>query len=125
MGETTRRVLILDDERAICKTLEEFFRARGFVAASAFSGEEALTRLKEGPVDLVLIDILLPGIHGLEVLRHVKQLHPQARVAIITGLEDPELRAKAKTVGADAYITKPFNFSDPVWASLTASAPTP
>ena len=120
MDQTQRRVLIVDDEQAICQVLEQFFAARGFLAVSAFSGERALARLKEGPVDVVLIDILLPGIHGIEVLKSAKQLHPQARVAMITGLKQDELQAQARALGADAYVTKPFNFSDPVWSMLTA-----
>jgi len=123
MDQTQRCVLIVDDEQAICQVLEGFFTARGFSAVSAFSGEQALARMKEGPVDVVLIDILLPGIHGIEVLKSAKQLHPQARVAMITGLKEDELRAQARALGADAYVTKPFNFSDPVWSMLTASAP--
>ena len=122
MGEEqVRRVLIVDDEQAICKILEQFFSARGFSAVAAFSGEQALARLEEESVDVVLIDILLPGIHGMEVLKRTKQLYPRARVAMITGLQqEGELQAQARALGADAYVTKPFNFSDPTWSSLTA-----
>jgi len=122
MAEGPRRVLIVDDERSVCELLEQFFSPRGFSVTSAFSGEEALARLKEEPVDVVLIDILLPGIHGIEVLKQAKQRYPKARVVMITALEDKDLRTRAHTYGADAYVTKPFNFSDPIWAELTATA---
>jgi DNA-binding response OmpR family regulator len=115
-------VLIVDDDQAVTKVLAQFFRAQGFAVATAYSGEEGLTRLEGGPVDLVLIDLLLPGISGFQVLRRAKQLHPKARVVMITGLEEEDLRAKAKAYGADAYVAKPFTFSDPIWASLMAPA---
>lgn len=125
MGQTERRVLIVDDEQAVVQILERFFAARGFSVVSAFSGEQALVRLQEGPFDIALIDILLPGIHGIEILKQTKQHSPKAKVAMITGLEDEELRAKARTHGADAYVTKPFNFSDLVWSMLTGSVYVP
>ena len=118
MDQQARRVLIVDDEQGVCKLLEQFFTARGFSVTSVFSGEQALAWLKSAPVDVVLIDILLPGIHGIEVLKHAKQLHPEARVVMITGLEQEGLRAEARAFGADAYVTKPFDFSDPAWSDL-------
>ena len=113
-----RRMLIVDDERDICDCLEQFFRTRGFSVASAFSGEEALSRLSEDAVDVILLDILLPGLSGIEVLKRVKQIHPSARVIIVTALDQTELRDQAHRYGAAAYITKPFDFSDTTWSSV-------
>jgi len=125
MSQEQRRVLIVDDEQAVGRILEHFFASRGFSVAMAFSGEQALTRLQEGTFDVVLIDILLPGIHGIEVLKQAKQRLPNAKVAMMTGLEDEELRAQARVHGADAYVTKPFDFSDPVWSTLAGSVSLP
>ena len=125
MSQEQRRVLIVDDDQAVSQILERFFASKGFSVALVFSGEQALARLQEGAFDVVLIDILLPGIHGIEVLKQAKQRFPKAKVAIITGLVDEELRAKARVHGADAYVTKPFNFSDPVWSMLAGSASLP
>jgi DNA-binding response OmpR family regulator len=118
MAAPTRRMLIVDDEQRLCRSLAEFFRLRGFVVLSAHSGEEALACLKEGPIDAALIDILLPGIHGLEVVKQTKQLYPTARIVVITALEDDDLRAKATELGADAYVTKPFALSDEAWSMV-------
>lgn len=125
MSQDRRRVLIVDDEQAVGRVLERFFTSRGLAVALAFSGEQALARLQEEAFDVVLIDILLPGIHGIEVLKQAKRRFPNAKVAMVTGLEDEGLRAKARVHGADAYVTKPFDFSDPVWAMLAGSAALP
>jgi len=117
-GRVERRMLVVDDESALCKCLEQFFTLRGFAVACAFSGEEAIARLNEGPVDVVLIDILLPGIHGIQVLKHAKQLYPGARVVMITGLEHDDLQAQAARYGADGYVVKPFELNDETWAPV-------
>ncbi len=109
-------MLIVDDQREICDCLQEFFSARGFLVASAFSGEEALDRLQHDPADVILLDILLPGLTGLEVLRRVRELLPQARVIMVTGLDQGDLRAQARRYGAVAYVTKPFDFSEATWS---------
>lgn len=115
MGQ--RRMLVVDDEEGICRCLEQFFTVRGFEVRTAFSGEDAMSRLDEGPVDVVLIDILLPGIHGLEVLKHAKGRYPKARVIMITGLEHDDLRDQAVAHGADAYVMKPFKLDEQTWAA--------
>lgn len=116
MGAAGRRLLIVDDEQRICQVLAQFFGHRGFSVVSAYSGEEAMTRLKEGVFDVVLIDILLPGIHGIEVLRQARQMARQARIVMMTGLHDETLREQARTYGADAYIQKPFELTDETWS---------
>ncbi len=113
-----RRMLIVDDERDICDLLQEFFSARGFAVVSAFSGEEALERLCGQTADVILLDVLLPGLSGLEVLRRAKQLYPHARVVMVTAIDQEEVRTQATRYGAEAYITKPFDFADPAWSSL-------
>jgi DNA-binding response OmpR family regulator len=111
-------LLIVEDERDLCELLAEFFGAKGFAVVSAFSGEEALAKLREQPADIVLLDILLPGLSGLEVLRRIKQLYPKARVIMVTSLDQEETRDQAHRYGAAAYITKPFDFSDTTWSPV-------
>ena len=114
------RMLIVDDERDICDCLEQFFRAKGFAVSSAFSGEEALERLTNDPADVILLDLLLPGLSGIEVLKRAKMLSPKAQIVIVTSLDRAELRSQAQRYGAAAYITKPFDFSDPTWSVVFA-----
>ena len=117
-----RQMLIVDDEPDICDCLQHFFSSRGFAVACAFSGEEAMTRLAEAPVDVILLDIVLPGIHGIEVLRRVKELCPEVRVVMVTALDQAEQRVEAQRYGASGYVPKPFDFSELTWAPVLASA---
>lgn len=122
MGSTARRMLIVDDEQTVCGCLEQFFGKRGFTVTSAFSGEEALAKLKDGAVDILLLDILLPGIHGIEVLKRAKQLYPSARVIVMTALDHQPLQEEARRYGADAFVMKPFDLSDTTWSVVLADS---
>ena len=115
-----RRMLIVEDEQDISDCLQTFFVSRGFAVNSAFSGEEAIAHLKDHPADIVLLDILLPGLSGIEVLRRVKELLPRAKIVMVTGLDQNDLRNQAYRYGAAAYITKPFDFSNTTWAPVLA-----
>ena len=115
------RLLIVDDELDICDCLRQYFSNMGFAVASAFSGEEALKRLDQDDSDVILLDILLPGISGIEVLRCIKERHPNVRVVMVSALDKPELRYQARRYGAADYITKPFDFSETTWASVLAA----
>ena len=118
-----QRMLIVDDERDICDCLEQFFKAQGFSVACAFSGEEALAQLQMETVDVILLDILLPGLSGIETLRRAKTLRPRARIIMVTGLNEVQLRDQASRYGAAAYVTKPFDFSDLTWSAVYAASP--
>ena len=115
-----RRMLIVEDERDICECLQQFFESRGFSVISTFSVEEALKRLQEEPADVVLLDILLPGLSGIEVLRRIKDQYPRVRVIMVTALDQDDLRFQAHRYGAAAYVTKPFDFSPETWAAAFA-----
>lgn len=118
---TMRRMMIVEDELDICQCLAEFFEMKGFSVVSAFSGEEALTKLEQGPVDVILLDILLPGLSGIEVLKRAKELHPKALAVMVTALDQVDLRDEARKHGAVAYITKPFDFSPTTWSAVLPS----
>ena len=111
-----RRMLIVEDEQDITECLQYFFTQKGFSVVSAFSGEEALQRLEHDSADVVLLDILLPGLSGIEVLRRAHELYPRAKFIMVTALDQHDLREKAFQYGAVAYITKPFDFSDTTWS---------
>ena len=115
-----RRMLIVEDELDLCDCLQTYFQSRGFAVTSAFSGEEAVARLTAAPADIILLDIILPGISGLEVLRYAKKRYPGIRIVMVTAQDRVELRAEARLYGASAYITKPFDFSETTWSSVLA-----
>ena len=118
-----KQMLIVDDERDICDCLQQFFSDRGFSVVSVFSGEEALARLSEHAPDVILLDILLPGVSGIEVLKQAKQLHPAARVVMVTALDREDLRLQTRSYGACAYVTKPFDFSPATWSAILQAPP--
>jgi len=110
-----RRLLIVDDEPKICDCLKEFFSAKGFAVHVAFTGTDAIEHLMEQPVDVMLLDIRLPDMSGLEVLKRAKELAPEAKVIMVTALDKEEPKIDAKVYGAVSYVTKPFDLSDPTW----------
>jgi DNA-binding NtrC family response regulator len=79
------RVLLVDDETEFVSALAERLNLRGFDAQTATSGEEALGKISQGPPDVVLLDMLMPGMGGLEVLKRIKKGYPQVQVILLTG----------------------------------------
>jgi DNA-binding NtrC family response regulator len=79
------RVLLVDDETEFVSALAERLSLRGYDAQVATSGEEALGKINSTPPDVVLLDMLMPGMSGLEVLKRIKRDHPQVRVILLTG----------------------------------------
>ena len=118
---TVRRMLIVEDEPDLGACLADYFGGRGFAVDTAYSGEEALERVAAKPPDVLLLDILLPGLTGLEVLKRVKQAHPCVRIIMVTALDEAELRAEARFYGAVGYVTKPFDFAESTWAPILVS----
>jgi DNA-binding NtrC family response regulator len=79
------RVLLVDDETEFVSALAERLNLRGFEAQTAGSGEEALGKVDASQPDVVLLDVVMPGMSGLEVLKRIKKAHPQVKVILLTG----------------------------------------
>jgi two-component system nitrogen regulation response regulator NtrX len=107
MTETS--VLIVDDEEGIRETLSGIFQDEGYDVITAGSGEEALKILKEQSPDLVLLDVWLSGIDGIETLQEIKKTNPELPVVIISGHGNIELAVKATHVGAYDFLEKPLS----------------
>jgi two-component system, NtrC family, response regulator PilR len=101
-------VLIVDDEEVLQDVLTVLLRKEGHTPVSARSGEEALEVLEREEVDLVLLDLMLPGMHGQEVLRQIRQRDPYQVVIVITAFSSIESAIEAMRDGAFHYIPKPF-----------------
>lgn len=102
------KLLIVDDEKGICDFLDSFFIPRGYDVYTAISGKDALAIAKKESPELVLLDINLPDMSGLEVLRRIKKESPRTKVIMVTVSDDADTRAKAGSLGADEFIRKPF-----------------
>jgi DNA-binding NtrC family response regulator len=103
------RVLIVDDERAILDTVEILLRGEGFDASVAQSGREALERFDEVSPDVVLTDIRMPGVTGLDLLEAVRQRDPEVPVILMTAQASLQSAVKAVNQGAFYYLQKPFS----------------
>jgi two-component system response regulator PilR (NtrC family) len=101
-------ILIVDDEEVLQDVLTFLVRKEGHKPISAMSGEEALATLEREEVDLVLLDLMLPGMHGLQVLREIRRRDPELAVVVITAYSSIESAIEAMREGAFHYIPKPF-----------------
>jgi DNA-binding NtrC family response regulator len=104
----TPEVLIVDDDPLIRRTLLQVIREHGYGVAAVGSSEEALAQLARTPSRLVLADVRLPGVSGLDLLREVRRRYPQVRVALITGFGSVEMAVEAMQEGAQDFLLKPF-----------------
>jgi DNA-binding NtrC family response regulator len=106
------RILIVDDEATIRASLQESLTAEGYAVEDVESGEEALARCHAGTYDLVVTDLRLPGVSGLEILRALRNQSNGTPVILMTAYGDEETAVKAIHSGAYSYIKKPFKLSD-------------
>ncbi len=102
------RLLVVDDDAALLKALERTFRQAGYDVATAASGEEALARLRERPPALVVSDLMMPGMDGIELLREARSLAPPPEVLLITAHASVERAVEAMRLGAFDFVEKPI-----------------
>ena|SRR3989338_6176735 len=103
-----RKIMIVDDEKDICNFVKGFFGARGIEVTCAFDGQEALSVINAINPDLVLMDIRMPNLDGIQTLAKIKETRPQQKVVMVTCVDDLEKMDEAKRLGALGYITKPL-----------------
>ncbi len=106
------KVLILDDERQFSEELAEFFQNTGFEAFIANTGTEGLATLKKEAIDLLILDVRLPGVNGLDILKEVKSSYPGLEVIIVSAHGDMDTVIRAIRLGALDYLRKPFRTMD-------------
>jgi len=102
------KLLIVDDEQDVTEFGKNFFRKRKFDVTTASNGPEALEIIQSDKPDIMLLDIKMEGMDGLEVLEKVMQISGDIRVIMVTGIEDKEAMDRAKELGAKGYIHKPL-----------------
>lgn len=111
-------VLIVDDEPVVCDLLRDELSERGYPCTAAYNGNDALIKLATQRFGLVLLDIKLPGMSGIEVLREIRANHPYTVAIMITGVNNVDTAVEAMKLGASDYIVKPFDL-DRVNASVS------
>jgi DNA-binding response OmpR family regulator len=101
------RILIVDDEKEFVDSLSERLTVRGYDVTISLSGEDALEKVKSYNFDVVILDVKMPGIDGIETLRQIKQLKPLTEVIMLTGDASAETAVKGMQLGAMDYFMKP------------------
>ncbi len=109
--EMPSKVLLVDDEREFVQTLSERLIMRDMGSAVAYDGESALNLIKEDEPEVIIVDLKMPGVDGLEVLRKVKEKRPEIEVIILTGHGHEEDRQLCMELGAFAYLQKPLDIN--------------
>lgn len=102
------RILVIEDEPAIVRTLERGLGAYGYTVISAGNGEDGLRLAADEPVDVVLLDIALPGQDGHQILARLRALRQDIPILMLTARDDVQNKVSALEAGADDYLTKPF-----------------
>ena len=103
------RILVADDEVIVRTLLTEVLTEEQYTVETAEDGKQAVDRLDDSSFDLVITDLVMPGLNGIEVLMAVKRIDKQIPVIIVTGYPSVNTAVRLVDLGADDYITKPFN----------------
>ncbi len=103
------KILLVDDEEELVTTLSQRMSMRNFGTNVAFNGEQALKVVKDEIPDVVVLDLKMPGIDGMEVLRRMREHYPDIQVIILTGHGTDKDETEAKELGAYAYLNKPVD----------------
>lgn len=114
MSETKKKpsILLVDDEVEFASTLAERLNLRNFSTCVVFDGETALARLEAESFDMVLLDVMLPGMHGLDVLRRIREMYPETPVILLTGHSSTKDGINGMQQGAKSYLTKPIDLHE-------------
>ncbi len=109
--QNKRKVLVVDDDPQIRKILERMLSVNVYEVQTASDGASALTKISENRFDLVILDIMMPGMSGIEVCREIRKTHsdPAMQVLMLSAKDSQSDRLRALEYGADDYVTKPFH----------------
>ena len=105
---TIERIMVVDDEKGICQNVEKILAKNNYEVICALSAAEALKRMKNEPFDLMISDIVMPGMNGLELLKQVKNEWPKTKALMMTAYASTDTAVKAIRLGALDYLSKPF-----------------
>jgi len=102
-------ILIVDDDVGMCETLSDIMEDRGYHTVIALDGYEAIQRVKEAAFDVILMDIKMPGMDGVETFKQIKRIHPETAVVMMTAYAVEDLVREALSEGAYGVLYKPFD----------------
>ncbi|MBA2390002.1 MAG: response regulator transcription factor, partial [Geodermatophilaceae bacterium] len=108
--DVVQHILVVDDDPALTRVLKRGLTYEGFVVEAAPDGEAGLVAARERPPDLVILDVMLPGLDGLQVLSRLRAADRRLPVLLLTGRDSPTDQIRGLEGGADDYVLKPFTF---------------
>ena len=120
------KILVVDDEPSVTEVLTEFFTSKGYEVISASGGIEGLSKAEKHRPDVILLDVRMPDMDGITVLRRIREVNPWVGILMMSGNTDTEAAKETLQLGAFDYILKPFDFDyldRAVHKMLTAAAP--
>jgi DNA-binding response OmpR family regulator len=110
--ESAHRVLVVDDEPNVASFVARALRARGFAVDVALGGERGLEAALDGNHVLVVLDLRMPGVNGLVILRQVLRAHPDKRVLVLSAASDVDVKVRCLELGAADFVAKPFELAE-------------
>jgi DNA-binding NtrC family response regulator len=108
--ERALKVLVVDDNEELCESVKDVLESQGYEAACIYDGFAAVRHVKDDPPDVVLLDVRMPGINGIETFKEIKKIAPQVAAIMISGYSVDELIEEAIREGARGYLKKPLDF---------------
>jgi len=106
------RILLVDDEVEIRGFLQDYFEDRDYDTVVASDGLEGVEKFESGSFDLVLLDMMMPKLQGIDVLKRIKEAKPEQRVIMLTGVKEESMIEKAKALGCDHFMNKPVRLQE-------------
>jgi len=110
MKENKGKILIIDDSATNVFLLQTLLEEQGYIVFFAYNGQEAIKYIDEQKFDLLLLDIMMPGIDGYDILEKLSSEQSKTPVIMVTAKDDRDSEKKARDMGATDYVTKPVNF---------------
>ena len=108
----TSKILVVDDEPEFCRLFANVLADMGYQVSTATEGREGLAKIRDNPPDILFLDIKMPHMDGLECLRRIRKIKRKFVVVMMTGHGDIQSAREAMRLGADEYISKPFDLDD-------------
>lgn len=105
---TKEKILVVDDEKTVCNSINKILSRKGYTVDKSLNADEAMKRIKKNKYDLVITDMRMPKVSGIELLEIIKDYYPELEVVLITGYPSVDSAVKAMKLGASDYLAKPF-----------------
>jgi DNA-binding NtrC family response regulator len=122
------RILVVDDEPTVCRSIRQVLVRENYEVDMALSGEDALSKEAEQPYDVMIVDLMMPGLSGMDLLKLLKARNPKARIIMVTGYPTMKNTLQSMQLGAMDFLPKPFlptTLRSLVAAALEAGDDTP